>query len=95
MDIKTHLTYPFSDQNPGTSGLRKRCTIFEQANYVENYIQSIFTYIKQNYDLNETEFTLILGGDGRYMCDTVAQKVIQMAAANGVFKLKIYHYFLR
>lgn len=86
MNIKSCLTFPFNDQNPGTSGLRKRCAIFSKNNYVENFVQSIFTYIQQNNNLKNENYVLVLGGDGRYMCDTVAKKVIQMAIANGVNK---------
>jgi phosphoglucomutase len=77
-DIKTIPTSPFDDQRPGTSGLRKRVTIFEQRHYVENFVQSIFDCL----DGIEGQ-TLIVGGDGRYFNDEVIQRVIRMAAANG------------
>lgn len=71
-------TTPFSDQRPGTSGLRKKVTVFQQPRYVENFIQSIFDTVE-----NKDGSTLVIGGDGRFFNDSVVQTAIRMAAANG------------
>src|SRR3712207_3639628 len=71
-------TTPFSDQRPGTSGLRKKVTVFQQPRYVENFIQSIFDNVE-----GAQGSTLVIGGDGRFFNDSVVQIAIKMAAANG------------
>lgn len=78
MTIKTIETKPFSDQKPGTSGLRKRVTVWQQPNYVENYVQSIFDVLEDRQGK-----TLVIGGDGRFYNDVAIQKAIKIAAANG------------
>jgi phosphoglucomutase len=84
MTILTVKTTPYTDQKPGTSGLRKRVTVFQQPHYVENYIQAIFD------SLSGIEGqTLVIGGDGRFYNDVVIQKAIRMAAANGFAKVLV------
>lgn len=78
MTVKTVSTTPYDDQKPGTSGLRKRVKHFQQPNYVENFIQSLFDSLP-----GKEGQTLVIGGDGRYFNDTVIQTAIRMAAANG------------
>jgi phosphoglucomutase len=82
--VKTISTTPFPDQKPGTSGLRKRVTHFQQPNYVENFVQSLFDSLP-----GKEGQTLVIGGDGRYFNDTVIQIAIRMAAANGFGKVMV------
>ena len=73
-----HGTTPFEGQKPGTSGLRKKVPVFQQPNYAENFIQSVFDTVPR-----ESGSTLVLGGDGRFHNRVVIQQAIRMAAANG------------
>src|SRR5688500_14448731 len=75
---RTVETRPYDDQKPGTSGLRKKVPVFQQTNYVENFIQSIFDSL-EGFEGQ----TLVLGGDGRYYNREVIQTAIAMAAGNG------------
>ena len=78
MNKQTISSKPYTDQKPGTSGLRKKVSHFQQQNYLENFVQSIFnnaTDLKGNL--------LILGGDGRYYNNQAIQIILKMAAANG------------
>ena len=84
MNIETVTTQPFSDQKPGTSGLRKLVTAFQQPHYLENFIQSTFDSL-ENYQGQ----TLVLGGDGRYYNRQAIQIILKMAAANGVGRVKV------
>ncbi|MDP1870380.1 MAG: alpha-D-glucose phosphate-specific phosphoglucomutase [Gallionella sp.] len=74
----TITTTPFSDQKPGTSGLRKRVPAFQQPHYLENFVQAIFDSISPPQGA-----TLVLGGDGRYYNREAIQIILKMAAANG------------
>ncbi len=84
MQIKTLPTKPYPDQKPGTSGLRKKVTVFQQENYLENFVQSIFDSLQ---DYKGT--SLVLGGDGRYFNRQAIQIIIKIAAANGFGELII------
>jgi phosphoglucomutase len=77
-------TTPYSDQKPGTSGLRKKVPHFQQKNYAENFIQSIFDSL-EGFDNK----ILVIGGDGRYYNREVIQIAIKMAAANGFGKVMV------
>src|SRR5690606_38886679 len=84
MMIQTIKTTPYSDQKPGTSGLRKRVTVFKQPHYIENFLQAIFDSLD-----GIAGQTLVIGGDGRYYNDVVIQTAIRMAAANGFGKVMV------
>jgi phosphoglucomutase len=84
MQINTITTQPYNDQNPGTSGLRKKVRVFQEQGYLENFVQSIFDSLDEI-----TGKTLVLGGDGRYFNRQAIQTIIKMAAANGFSELII------
>ncbi len=84
MSIRTVSTQPFSDQKPGTSGLRKKVPAFQQPHYLENFVQSIFDSIAAPQGA-----TLVVGGDGRYYNRTAIQIILKMAAANGFGKVLV------
>jgi phosphoglucomutase len=79
MNIHTVPTTPFPEQKPGTSGLRKKVRVFEQAGYLENFVQAIFD---TQPELRGA--TLILGGDGRYLNRNAIQVILRIAAANEI-----------
>ena len=83
--IKTVATQPYLDQKPGTSGLRKKVRVFQQPNYAENFIQSVFDALGDE----KTGETLVIGGDGRFLNREVIQVAIRMAAANGFARVVV------
>ncbi|NEU14343.1 alpha-D-glucose phosphate-specific phosphoglucomutase [Methylobacterium sp. BTF04] len=81
----THVpTTAFSDQKPGTSGLRKKVPVFQQPRYVENFVQAIFDTIPEREGT-----TLVVGGDGRYLNRQVVQTTLKIAAANGFARVLV------
>ena len=78
MTILNIPTRPVAGQRPGTSGLRKKVTVFQTAGYLENFVQAIFDSLE-----GFAGQTLVLGGDGRYFNDQAIQTILRMAAANG------------
>jgi len=84
MEISVVSTRPFTDQKPGTSGVRKQVSRFRKPHYLENFVQSIFDSQKA---LAGAE--LILGGDGRFFNREAVQIILRMAMANQVRKVTV------
>ncbi len=84
MTIRTVETTPFTDQKPGTSGLRKKVDVYRQPRYVENFVQSIFDAVEGHRGA-----TLVVGGDGRYFNREAIQTILKMAAGNGVGRILV------
>ncbi|MDX8392320.1 MAG: alpha-D-glucose phosphate-specific phosphoglucomutase, partial [Mariprofundaceae bacterium] len=78
MSVSVVTTRPFEGQKPGTSGLRKKVKVFQQAHYLENFVQAVFDAIG-----DFSGQTLVLGGDGRFHNREAIQTILKMAAANG------------
>lgn len=78
MAIQTVATSPIPGQRPGTSGLRKKVSAFQQPHYLENFMQGVFDTLGR-----ATGKTLVLGGDGRYHNRAAIQVILKMAAAHG------------
>lgn len=84
MTIQTVATTPFAGQRPGTSGLRKKVSEFQQPGYLENFVESIFLTLGEGKCRH-----LMVGGDGRYFNREAIQTILRMAAAHGVQKVLV------
>jgi len=84
MTIQTVATSPFAGQRPGTSGLRKKVTEFQQPGYLENFVEAIFLTLGDC-----SGRTLVVGGDGRYFNRDAIQTILRMAAAHKVAKVLV------
>jgi phosphoglucomutase len=84
MTIQIHATTPFAGQRPGTSGLRKKVTEFQQPGYLENFVEAIFLTLGDC-----SGRTLVLGGDGRFYNRTAIQTILRMAAAHDVARVLV------
>lgn len=84
LSIQEVETTPYADQRPGTAGLRKKVATFRQANYMQNFVQSIFDVLEL-----PAGATLVLGGDGRFYNKQAISIIAAMAAANNIGKLII------
>ncbi len=58
--------------------------VFQQPNYAENFIQSVFDVVQP-----QPGAALVIGGDGRFHNRTVIQQAIRMAAANGYARVLV------
>jgi phosphoglucomutase len=76
--IETHTTQRFEGQKPGTSGLRKKVSVFQQPGYLENFVQALFDTLQDGPGK-----VLVLGGDGRFLNRAAIQTILRMAAAQG------------
>ncbi|WP_413744460.1 alpha-D-glucose phosphate-specific phosphoglucomutase [Synechococcus sp. MIT S9451] len=76
------LEAPFTDQKPGTSGLRKSSKQFEQAHYLESFVEASFRTLS-----GVEGGTLVVGGDGRYGNRRAIDVILRMAAAHGISKV--------
>ncbi|MFS2138692.1 alpha-D-glucose phosphate-specific phosphoglucomutase [Duganella sp. Dugasp56] len=84
MSIQTVNTKSFPGQRPGTSGLRKKVTVFQQPHYLENFVQSVFDTLGDCAGK-----TLVLGGDGRFHNRDAVQTILRMAAAHGYARVLV------
>lgn len=85
MSINTVELKPFTDQKPGTSGLRKKVVTFQQPHYSESFVTSILLAIPEG----AKDSFLVIGGDGRYWNPEVVQIIAKIGAAYGVKKLLV------
>lgn len=76
MTVQRIAITPFTDQKPGTSGLRKSTRAFQEPHYLAAFVQAIF-------EVQPIVGPLILGGDGRFYNDEAMQLILRIAAANG------------
>ncbi|MEY8878791.1 MAG: alpha-D-glucose phosphate-specific phosphoglucomutase [Leptothrix sp. (in: b-proteobacteria)] len=84
MQILQVPTQAFAGQRPGTSGLRKKVTVFQQPHYLENFVQALFESLP-----DRAGQTLVLGGDGRFHNRVAVQTILRMAAAHGFARVLV------
>ena len=82
MTVRTVTTQPYEDQRPGTAGLRKKVRVFQQPNYLENFLQAILDAAG-----DFAGKTLVAGGDGRYWNREALSVLFRIAAGNGVKRI--------
>ena len=79
---QVRLDTPFTDQKPGTSGLRKSSQQFEAPHYLESFVEAVFRTLT-----GVQGETLVLGGDGRYGNRRAIDVILRMGAAHGLSKV--------
>ena len=84
MTVTTVPTTPIPGQRPGTSGLRKKVTVFQQPHYLESFVQAVFDTLPGHEGQ-----TLVLGGDGRFHNRVAVRTILRMAAANGFARVLV------
>ena len=80
--LQVTLDASFTDQKPGTSGLRKSTRKFQEPHYLESFIEAIFQTLP-----GVNGGVLVLGGDGRFGNKLAIQVILRMAAAHGISKV--------
>ena len=80
--LQVRLETSFSDQKPGTSGLRKSSKQFEAPHYLESFVEAVFRILP-----DVQGGTLVLGGDGRYGNRRAIDVILRMGAAHGLSKV--------
>ena len=73
---------PYTDQRPGTAGLRKKVKVFRQPHYLETFLEAIFRTVQIDQGA-----ALVVGGDGRYMNRESIPVIASIAAAHGVGRI--------
>jgi phosphoglucomutase len=73
---------PFTDQKPGTSGLRKSSRQFQRPHYLESFIEASLQVLP-----GVAGGTLVVGGDGRFGNRQAIAVIARMAAAHGAARL--------
>jgi murein L,D-transpeptidase YafK len=77
MQIQTVQTQAYSDQKPGTSGLRKKVKVFQQPNYLANFVQAIFSSLEASD--NKTCYACsIVAEDAIWLLVDTQKKIIQV-----------------
>ena len=84
-----NINYPFLDQKPRTSGLRKSTLKFQEEHYIEIFIEAILQSLE---DLKGS--TLVVGGDGRYGNIEAIEKIVQICIAHKIQKVIVPKYGL-
>lgn len=79
---QVRLATPFTDQKPGTSGLRKSSRQFEEPHYLESFIEASLRTLT-----GVQGGTLVVGGDGRYGNRRAIDVILRMGAAHGLSKV--------
>ena len=87
-EVVTISTSPIEGQRPGTSGLRKKVEVWQEKNYVENFIQSLIDTAVDNNGGKMLD-TIVVAGDGRYYNDEAIQIISRVCAANGIANIWI------
>ncbi|MCC5868921.1 MAG: alpha-D-glucose phosphate-specific phosphoglucomutase [Gammaproteobacteria bacterium] len=86
MQVTTVKTHAFTDQRPGTAGLRRKVSVFRQAHYLENFLQCVL----HEADL-PADARIVIGGDGRFFNDAAIRTAIAVLAGNGIRDIIVGH----